>query len=209
MADAKADWTGSSPIAKALGEDFHNLHTAVRKHYAEPSIEVSGTMDFVHVKKAIRPLAVVSYRFFHAPVPHSGVDVEVSVHNWVDDSGAMHWARTFFANAGFPEDITFTSYMVFSGDHKVIEFTRYGVGVEADLSVDGEGSLVFDMRKYVVRIPLLGLIVRFPTWLSPFGGGRTKEIGETEDSFRVEFEMTHPVFGRTVAYAGRCRLESS
>ena len=76
------------------------------------------------------------------------------------------------------------------------------------MGVDGEGRLVYDMRKYVVRMPFLGLIVRFPTWLSPFGGGRTKEIGETEDSFRVEFEMRHPIFGRTVAYTGRCRFES-
>ena len=45
--------------------------------------------------------------------------------------------------------------------------------------------------------------------LSPFGGGRTKEIGVTEDSFRVEFEMTHPVFGRTLAYTGNLRIEAS
>ena len=206
---AELGWAANSPIVQALGEDFHNLHAAVRKHYAEPTIDVSGIMDFVYVKNTIKPLALVSYRLFHAPVPHSGKDIEMSLHNRVDDSGAMHWVRTFFSNASFPENITFPSRMVCSGDHRIIEFTRYGVGVEEDLSVDVEGSLVYDMRKYVVRMPFLGLIVRFPTWLSPFGGGRTKEIGETEDSFRVEFEMRHPIFGRTVAYTGRCRFEST
>ena len=121
----------------------------------------------------------------------------------------MHWVRTFFKSASFPETVTIPSHMVCSGDHRVIEFTRYGVGVEADVSIDGEGSLVYDFRKFAVRMPLLGLIVRFPTWLSPFGGGRTKEIGETEDSFRVEFEMIHPIFGRTLAYTGSCRFEPS
>jgi len=208
MADAKAGWASSSPIAQALGEDFHYLHPAVRKHYAEPIINVRGSMDFVHVKNTIKPLALVSYRLFRAPVPHSGRDVEVTLHNRVDDSRTMNWTRTFFKNTSFPEDVTFTSHTVCSGDHRIIEFTQYGVGVESDLSVDGEGSLVYDMRKYVVRMPFLGLIVRFPTWLSPFGGGRTREIGETEDSFRVEFEMTHPVFVRTVAYTGRCQFES-
>lgn len=208
MAELEAGWAGNSPIAQALGEDFHKLHAAVRKHYTEPTIGVSGIMDFVHVKTTIKPLAVVSYRLFHAPVPRSGRDVELNVHNYVDDSGAMYWVRTFFKNVSFPEDVTFTSHMVCSGERRIIEFTRYGVGVESDLNVDGEGSLVYDMRKYVVRMPFLGLIVRFPTWLSPFGGGRTKEIGETEDSFRVEFEMTHPIFGRTVAYNGGCRLET-
>ena len=205
----KAGRAGNSPIAQALGEDVHDLHAAVRKHYAEPTIDVSGNaMDVVHVKNSIKPLVLVSYRLFHAPVPHSGRDVGFSLRNRTDDSGAMHWIRTFFKNASFPETVTFTSHTVCSGDHRIIEFTRYGMGVEADLSVDGEGSLVYDMRNYVVRMPFLRVTVRFPTWLSPFGGGRTKEIGETEDSFRVEFEMTHPIFGRTLAYTGRCRFES-
>ena len=208
MAEPKAGWAGNSPIAQALGDDFHNLHAAVRKHYAEPAIDVSCNMDEVHVKSTIKPLALVSYRLLHAPVPYSGRDVEMSLHNRVDDSGAMHWVRTFFSNASFPEDVTFTSHMVCAGDHRIIEFTRFGVGVESDLSVDGEGSLVYETRKYVVRMPFVGLIVRFPTWLSPFGGGRTREIGETEDSFKVEFEMTHPIFGRTLAYIGTCRFES-
>ena len=206
--EAKAGWAGNSPIAQALGEDFHNLHEAVRKHYGELTVDVSGTMDVIYVKKAIKPMALVSNRLFRAPVPRSGRAVEMSLHNRVDDSGAMHWVRMFFSNPSFPEDVTFTSRMVCSGDHRIVELTRYGLGVETDLSVDGEGSLVYVIRRYVVRMPFLRLTVRFPTWLSPFGGGRTKEIGETEDSFRVEFEMTHPIFGRTVAYTGRCRLES-
>ena len=205
--EANAGGTGNSPIARALGEDFHSLHEAVRKHYAKLTIHVSGTMDVIYVKKMLKPLALLSNRFFHAPVPRSGSDVEISLHNRVDDSGAMHWVRTFFNNSSFPEDVSFTSRMVCSGDHRIIEFTRYGLGVESDLGVDGEGSLVYDMRKYVVTMPFLRLLLRFPTWLSPFGGGRTKEIGQTEDSFRVEFEMTHPIFGRTVAYTGRCRFE--
>ena len=208
MAELRAGLSGNSPIAQALGEDFHSLHAAVRKHYSEPTVDVSGTMDEVHVKKIIKPVALLSYMLFHAPLPHGGKDVEFSLHNCVDDSGAMHWLRTFFSNASFPADMTFASHMLFSGDHRIIETTKYGVGVESDLGVDVAGSLVYDIRKYVVRLPFLGLIVRFPTWLSPFGGGRTTEIGETEDSFRVEFEMTHPIFGRTVGYRGRCRIES-
>ena len=127
-------------------------------------------MDFVHVKVIIKPLALVSYRLFLAPVPHGGRDVDVTLHNRVDDSGTMHWNKKFFKNASFPEDVTFTSHTVCSGDHIIIEFTRYGLGVESDLSVDGEGSLVYDMRKYVVRMPFLGSFVRFPTWLWPNEG---------------------------------------
>ena len=207
MAKQKVGWTGTSPVAQALQDDFHRLHPAVSRHYAEPTILITGTMDTVHVKNIIKPLALVSYRLLRATVPHSGRDVGISLRNRIDDSGVMHWVRTFFKNASFPETVTFSSHTVCSGDHRIIEFTRYGMGGEADLSVDGVGSLVYDVRNYVLRLPIVGLIVRFPTWLSPFGHGHAEEIGEGEASFRVEFEMTHPIFGRTLAYTGGCRFE--
>lgn len=175
--EPKAAWGGNSPIAQALGDDFQCLHTAVRRHYAERTNDFRGTMDFIYVSNTIRPLALVSYRLLRAPVPHSGRDVEFSLHSWVDDSGTMHWVRTFFKNASFPEAITFPSRMVCSGDHRVIEFTRYGMGGESDLRVDGDGSLVYDMRCYAVRVPYRGLTVRFPPvaiafWRRPREGNR-------------------------------------
>ena len=194
----------SSPVARALGEDFHRLHPVVRKHYSEPTVDLSGVMERVHVNAAIRPLALLSHRLLRAPVPYGGKDVKFTVRSRVDGSGTMHWLRIFFANASFPRNVTFESHMIFLGDHRIMETTRYGLGVESSLNVDDVGRLIYDIRRYVIRVPILGLIVRFPTWFSPFGDGRTTETGETEDSFRVEFEMTHPVFGRTVDYAGRC-----
>ena len=196
----------NSPIARALGDDFRNLHAAVRKHYSEPTVDASGVMGRVDVKRAIRPLASLSYMLFGAPVPRAGEHVKFTVHSQVDRSGTMHWLRTFFGNASFPGDVTFASHMVSSGDHTILETLRFGLGVESDLSVDDAGRLVYNIQKYAIRVPFLGLVVRVPTWLSPFGGGHTTETGENEDSFRVEFEMTHPILGRTVGYTGRCRM---
>ena len=200
--------SNDSPIVQALGDDSRNLHPAVRRHYTESSIDIHGTMNAIHVGRLIKPLALVSYWILKAPVPRGGQDVEMILRNRLDDSGAMLWFRTFFKNASFPVDIEFPSRTVCSGDHRIIEFIRWGVGVEADLSVDGEGGLLYEIRRYVVRVPFLGITLRFPTWLSPFGGGWTREIGETADSFRVDWEMSHPILGRTVGYRGRCRIES-
>ncbi len=198
----------ATPIVRALGPEFHDLHEAVRRHYGESSIDATGTMDAIHVGGLIKPLAVVSYWLFHAPVPYTGTNVEVKLRNSVDDSGPMYWFRTFLKSPTFRKTVTFSSRMVWAGDHRVIEFIGGGVGVEADLSIDTEGSLVYEVRTYVVRIPLVGWLVRFPPWLSPFGGGRTIEAGQAEDGFRVEFEMSHPVLGRTLAYSGSFRFES-
>ena len=195
-------------ISRALGADFDNLHPAVSQHYSERAVDIAGVMDTVYVRGAIKPLALASYKLLYAPVPYSGKNVEISVQNRVDDSGAMHWVRTFFSNDSFRKTVTFESHMVCSGEHRIIEFSRYGIGVEADLSVDAQGRLVYEMRKYVVRLPVFGMILKFPTWLSPFGGGRTTETGESETGFSVDFEMRHPLLGRTIAYTGRCRFES-
>ena len=193
-----------SAIGRALGEDFRKLHPVVRRHYSAPTVDVEGVMQRVHVKTVIRPFASLSYLLLAAPVPRGGRDVEFTVHSQVDGLGTMHWLRTFFGNANFHRDVAFVSHMAFSGDHMIIETTRFGMGVESCLSIDGLGSLIYDIQKYTIRVPFIGLSVRFPTWLTPFGGGRIVETGEDEDSFRVNFQMTHPIFGQTLGYTGRC-----
>ena len=44
----------NSPIARALGDDFINLHTAVRKHYSEPTVVLSGVMDSINVDSFVK-----------------------------------------------------------------------------------------------------------------------------------------------------------
>ena len=195
-----------SPIARALGEDFSRLHPAVRRHYTQPVVDASGVMDTVRVDPLVRPLAMLSYVLFSAPVPRGGRDVGFTLHNRTDTEGAMHWLRVFEGSPGFPSDVTFESQMSFLGAHRIVETTRHGLGIESSVSVGHGGSLVYEIDGYVLTAPLLGLAVRFPTWLSPFGGGRITETGEDDDCFAVDFQMSHPILGPTVSYSGRCRM---
>ena len=170
-----------SPIAQALGENFSRLHPAVRRHYLQRAMDASGVIDTVRVNPLIRPLAVLSYALFGTPVPRGGRDVVFALHNRTDDAGTMHWLRRFAGNASFPKDVTFESQMVYLGDHSIKETTRHGLGIKSRVRVGDGGSLVYEIVRYVVRVPLVGLAVGFPTWLSPFGGGRITETGEGED----------------------------
>ncbi len=196
----------TSPIARALGEDFNRLHPAVRRHYVESVVDASGVMDAIRVNPLVRPLAVLSYALFRAPVPRGGSDVRFTLSNRTDTEGTMHWLRIFEGNPSFPSDVTFESQMTFLADHRIVETARHGLGIESGVSVGDGGSLIYDIERYVLSVPLLGLAVRFPTWLSPFGSGRITETGEDEDCFTVDFQMSHPILGRTIAYSGRCRM---
>ncbi len=195
-----------SPIVRALGEDFSRLHPAVRRHYLEPAVDASGVMDTVRVNPLVRPLAMLSYALFRAPVPRGGSDVGFTLGNRTDAEGAMHWLRVFEGNPNFPNDVTFESSMIFLAHHRILETTRHGLGIESSVSVGDGGSLVYNIERYVLSVPLLGLAVSFPTWLSPFGGGRIVETGEADDCFAVDFQMSHPILGATVGYSGRCRM---
>jgi hypothetical protein len=165
-------------------------------------------MEEMYVSGAVRPLARLSYAIFGAPVPRGGENVLFTLRNRTDDSGAMHWDRIFAAVPLSPTPVRFRSRMVYAGDHRILELTRFGLGVENQISVDDEGSLVYEVLRYVVTVPWSRFAVRLPMWLGPFGGGTTREKGIDERSFKVEFEMRHPPLGRTVAYRGKCRIRS-
>ncbi len=196
------------PLVRALGEDFNRLHPAVRAHYAAASVEAEGEMEEIYVSGAVRPLARLSYAIFGAPVPRGGKNVPFTLRNRTDDSGAMHWDRVFAAGPLSPTPVRFRSRMFYAGDHRILELTRFGLGVESHVSVDDEGSLIYEVLRYVLTLPLLRRTARFPAWLAPFGGGTTREKGVDERSFSVDFEMRHPLLGRTVAYRGTCRIRS-
>ena len=120
-------------MARALREDFHYLHAAASN--ITPSQHNNSWRrgrDKYHVHPQVA--ASVLILALHAPVLHSGREVEMSPHNRVDDSDATHWARTFFNNANFLEATIFTAYTVCPGDHRLIESTTCGVGLQVDLS---------------------------------------------------------------------------
>jgi hypothetical protein len=50
------------------------------------------------------------------------------------------------------------------------------------------------------------LSLRFPTWLL-LGSGTITESGRSDTEFVMDFQMQHPVFGRTFSYSGRFVLD--
>ncbi len=190
-----------APVRQALGQQWSSLGRVIRRHYdlpphTETNLEVAGIMDVVH--SPVGRLFVAAGRLFDALVPYRGRDIPVTVRNWSrSDSDAMFWHRTF----RFPgkEPVTFRSRMVYAGKNDIVEYVNYGLGIRMTLSAEGN-TLRYDSCGYQWDLGLLKL--QIPDWLL-LGKAIIRETPVSENAFDVEFEIIHPLWGRTFGYSGR------
>jgi hypothetical protein len=132
-----------------------------------------------------------------APWRGEGVGVTVAVRP--DREGGLVWDRTY-SFAGRPP-ITVSSTKIMDGDGRLMEVVRCGIGMRLGLSVRA-GALHFRSVGYFV--PLFGLRLAIPTWLTP---GRAlithQEVGG--GWFRFTLSFRHPLFGETLFQTGLFR----
>ncbi|VAX10902.1 hypothetical protein MNBD_GAMMA26-1025 [hydrothermal vent metagenome] len=190
-----------APIRQALGQQWPSLGSAIRRHYDLPpntdtNLVVEGIMEVVH--SPIGKLFVTVSRMFDALIPYKGRDIPVTIQNWSKpDSDAMFWYRTFC----FPgkDPIVFHSRMEYAGDNDIVEYVKYGLGIRMRLSTEGE-TLRYDSQGY--QWDLGPLKLHIPDWLL-LGKAVIREIPISEKAFNVEFEINHPLWGRTFGYSGQ------
>jgi len=189
-----------APIRRALGSEWSALGAAIRRHYdlapdTETRLEVEGTMEVAF--SPVGKLLISAGRLFDALVPYRGRGIPVKVRNWSrPDSGAMFWHRTFCYPGKKP--VIFHSRMEYADEKHIVEYVKYGLGIRMRLSAEGE-SLRFDSRGY--QWDLGPLTLRIPDWVL-LGKAVIRETPISERSFRVDFEIDHPLWGRTFAYSG-------
>lgn len=189
-------------IKQALGKNWDDLDDIVKQHYEMTSGEssemtIKGVMDEVYHSN-IAKLFLLPGRFFGALVPYKGRNIPTEVRNWTseEDCKAMFWHRTL----DFPNKapLIFASRMEHIKDDEIIEYVRYGMGIRMSMSVD-DGALIFKSKGYVWKIG--GISIPIPTWLI-LGEAKIIEKGTAVDKFYINFEMVHPLFGKTFSYSG-------
>jgi len=190
-----------APIRQALGQQWPLLGRSIRQHYDLPPntdthLVVEGIMEVMH--SPIGKLFIIASRIFDALVPYKGRDIPVTVENWSKpNSNAMYWHRTF----RFPEKdpVIFHSRMEYAGNNEIVEYVKYGFGMRLILSAEGE-TLRYDSCGY--QWDLGPLKLHIPDWLL-LGKAIIREIPISEKAFNVEFEINHPLWGKTFGYSGR------
>jgi hypothetical protein len=191
------------PIFKqALGDDWEKLHPVVRKHYDltpghDQEVTMQGTMHEVDHSRIAKIFLLVG-RVFGALIPYKGKNIPTTVRNWTALQGghSMFWHRTFVFPGGRP--IVFSSRMIYLSDNEIIEYVRFGMGIRMRLSVI-DGALVYESCGYQWDIG--GVTIRIPEWLL-LGSGLITESGLSDSEFRMDFQMHHPIFGKTFSYTG-------
>lgn len=194
-----------SLMQRALGDDWSQLGTVVRRHYEiVPGVDaervMEGTMAEVWHAPAAAPL-IWAGRLFGALIARTGRDVRVRVRNWTTRASPyMHWHRTFDFPNGSRQ--VFESRMEHAGGTEIIERVRAGLGIRMHLSVR-DGALLYRSRGYHWRLGPLHL--RLPDWLL-LGHAEIIEAPVSESEFRLDFRIQHPLWGPAFRYSGRFRL---
>ena len=189
-------------IKKALGKHWDELSHIVKRHYditpgKNISLTLRGEMSEVYHSK-IAKLFLLPGRIFGALVPYRGKNIPTIVKNWTSGGNdkAMFWYRTLHFPNKSP--VIFQSRMEHLTDNEIIEYVKYGMGIRMAL-FEQDSSLVFKGLGYVWKIGDLTILI--PNWMI-LGDAVIVEKAISEEALHLNFEIVHPVFGKTFSYTG-------
>jgi hypothetical protein len=189
-------------IQKALGEKWNKLDTIIKLHYdlkpgCDTELHLRGAMCEVYHSK-IGKLFLLPGRIFGALVPYKGRKIPTEVKNWTskENQQAMYWhRRLFFPNK---EPVIFRSRMEHIQDNEIIEYVNYGMGIRLRTYTQNK-SLHFQSLGYIWKVGPITLPI--PNWAT-LGEAEIVEKAISDRELYVDFNMIHPLFGKTFSYSG-------
>lgn len=194
------------PIFKPVfGGDWEKLPIVMHKHYANRPysydvVTVSGKMNIDY--SGLFNLLIPLFKLFKILVPYKGKDIPVTVNFRSNpNSSAFHFDRTFHIPGKKP--YYFRSYMLPIKDNVVFEFMFLGIGWRIKYNYDGN-KVTLKHDGYVWK--LFGFHIPLP-FNFILGKIHTEKEALSEDSFRLDMQITHPVFGKYI-YEGKFKILS-
>ncbi|MGZ4970656.1 MAG: DUF4166 domain-containing protein [Methylobacter sp.] len=191
--------TNTSLIQRLLGEDWAALPAVIQRHYQinEPgqAIVVTGKMTIDYPHRLMPVLKLL--RLLGALVDLKGEHMTVQVKKWRHtDPSILYWQRHIQAATG--KRCLFASRMVWQQDHELIELVGMGFGIRLKLSVE-QGKLIYRSHGHLLKIG--PLTISIPDTLL-LGHAVITEQALSEDSFLLDFQIVHPIWGKTYYYGG-------
>lgn len=189
----------TSLIQGVLGEDWAALPAVIQRHYQitapQQAIVVTGNMTVDYPRRLTPVLKLL--RLLGALVDLKGDQMAVQVKKWQQtDPSVLYWQRHIQDAGG--KQCRFASRMVWQQDHELIELVGMGFGIRLKLSVE-QGKLVYRSHGHLLKLGPLTLPIPDSLLL---GSAVISEQALSEDSFLLDFQIIHPLWGKTYYYGG-------
>jgi hypothetical protein len=187
-----------SLMQRALGEDWKRLPPSLQAHYQfGPNADV-GHLD-IEFPVWMTPYLWVLH-LLGALVPRLGQRIATRVEKDVARDRQV-WRRTMRFAAG--KVLTFNSFWVAAGGNRLIEFVNPVMGLEMAVRV-ADDQLRYEGIRFVIRLGRLD--IGLPEWMI-LGHTTIVERGLPDNTFAMDFRLTHPLFGQLFRYAGTFSTE--
>lgn len=203
----------TSIYQKALGDEFNRLHPMIQKRFGFDSHSGlasigTGTMDKVWYGRpyTLPFLYIGTWRNIMFPQKGERVPFTIENYAYLDSFGreTVTWIRTFRFG---PIERRFDATMIYSEERaRIVDYlgTHQHLAVDIELSVSEKGGV--RLRSGEQRFYERGIGFRFPMLFS--GVADVHEWYDEEcDEFKIEVQVTNPVWGPLFGYNGRFKVE--
>jgi len=193
------------PIFESIfGVPWANLPPVMQKHYAvrpdsNDRVVVRGTMNVK--RNCLMRLMSPLLKLFGALVPYDGEGIPVTVAFYSGpNSSDFHFDRTF----QFPaKTFRFHSRLIPIAGGDVIEVMRSGMGWRSRYQIE-DGHISLSPIGYYWRIGNWNVPLPI-TWM--IGVCTASEDVLTDNGFKMQMTITHPIFGETYRYEGTFEID--
>ena len=195
-----------SLMQKVLGDDWYKLPTVIQQHYQlnhqHSQNKVTGklTIDFPWFVKPILVLVRLMGGLLHSRGQHLNTCVE----KWINQETplTLFWRRR--VQLPNRKEIVFASKMHYEGKNQIIESIGGGFGLCLHVAVE-EQRLVYRSCGHLWQLGFLTLPIPDVLFL---GHATITETALSDHTFKLDFQIHHPLFGNTYNYTGEFLLDN-
>ncbi len=183
-----------SVMQKALGEQWQQLPSALQSHHQHGTNFDVGYLDIKY------PTFMHPYiSFLHllgALINRRGNNIPTIVEKHMNGD-IQFWKRT----VRFPgkKTVLFNSFWIHGRKNELIEYINSYVGLRMAVCVKNN-KLFYEGCHFIIKVGIL--LIPIPEWLV-LGHTTIIETAVSESEIKMDFKITHPLFGMIFSYSGK------
>lgn len=183
---------------QALGDDWFLLPEVIRRHYSincHSESCVYGDMK-IQYPDFLLPLIYM----IHAAgglIKLRGKNIATKVvKSTSDDQSSLFWQRSLQSSKGLTDQ--FSSWMVLKKHNELVEYVGLGFGLRMCVTVEN-ADLIYRSLGHLWSIG--SITISIPDWLL-LGRATIIEHKIDNQSFELDFQIHHPIWGNSYSYTG-------